>query len=449
MSRLISRRSFLQVASAAGAAGLLAACGGASTPDSAPVAGPSGGEVSLTISWWGDDACHAAYQEALTSFFRQHPNITVTPSTGAWDGWEEIMAAKFAGGTAEDVCQVRWDWLQNYSADAQTFLDLRSVSEYLDLSQWEETALEACRVADAQQAVPMALTGRIFFWNTTAFQNAGIPEVPRTLEDLYAAGEAFRTQLGEDCYPLYLDGYGRMCLAVFYLESVYGRPWADPASSTLNYSLAEIIEGLDFIKDLVDRHVLMPLPTYYGINGSTSVRQSSQWSTGQLGGVFDWDYTASLYQQALDEDNRAGFAVGEEIPLGPYKGGFTMVAAAMAISQSCQHPAEAAMLLDFLLNQETGAAILGSICGIPASRAGLAAAQAAGSLDPLTEEAHSKVVESCLFQADPLFEDSTLAADNGVYQQIFEIIDYDGASGSAVAKTLTDAMKAAGYRTDL
>ena len=406
MTSPISRRSFLQAAGAAGAAGLLSACGGPSAADSAP-AGPSDGAVSLTISWWGDDTRRAAYQEALTSFFRQHPNITVTPSTGEWEDWEDTMSAKFAAGTAEDLCQIRWNWLQKYSADG------------------------------------------IFFWNSTAFQSAGITGVPRTLEDLYAAGEAFRDQLGENCYPLYLDGYGRMCLAVFYLESVYGRPWADPASSTLNYSLTEIAEGLDFIKDLVDRHVLMPLPTYYGINGASPVHLSSQWSTGQLGGVFDWDYTASLYQQALDEDNRAGFAVGEEIPLGPYKGGFTMVAAALAISQSCQHPAEAAMLMDFLLNQETGAAILGSVCGIPASRAGLAAAQAAGTLDPLTEEAHSKVAESCLFQADPLFEDSTLAADNGIYQQVFETIDYDGVSGSAVVKTLTDAMGAAGYSTNL
>ena len=448
MTSPISRRSFLQAAGAAGAAGLLSACGGPSAADSAP-AGPSDGAVSLTISWWGDDTRRAAYQEALTSFFRQHPNITVTPSTGEWEDWEDTMSAKFAAGTAEDLCQIPWNWLQKYSADAQTFLDLSSVSDYLDLSQWEEIALSPCRVADAQQAVPMAFTGRIFFWNSTAFQSAGITGVPRTLEDLYAAGEAFRDQLGENCYPLYLDGYGRMCLAVFYLESVYGRPWADPASSTLNYSLTEIAEGLDFIKDLVDRHVLMPLPTYYGINGASPVHLSSQWSTGQLGGVFDWDYTASLYQQALDEDNRAGFAVGEEIPLGPYKGGFTMVAAALAISQSCQHPAEAAMLMDFLLNQETGAAILGSVCGIPASRAGLAAAQAAGTLDPLTEEAHSKVAESCLFQADPLFEDSTLAADNGIYQQVFETIDYDGVSGSAVVKTLTDAMGAAGYSTNL
>ena len=102
MTSPISRRSFLQAAGAAGAAGLLSACGGPSAADSAP-AGPSDGAVSLTISWWGDDTRRAAYQEALTSFFRQHPNITVTPSTGEWEDWVYTMSAKFAAGTAEDI----------------------------------------------------------------------------------------------------------------------------------------------------------------------------------------------------------------------------------------------------------------------------------------------------------------------------------------------------------
>ena len=36
----------------------------------------------------------------------------------------------------------------------------------------------------------------------------------------------------------------------------------------------------------------------------------------------------------------------------------------MAITKSCQHPVEAAALIDFLWNGE-GAAIMGSECGIP------------------------------------------------------------------------------------
>ena len=450
MSNAISRRDFLKVTGAVGAAGLLAACGGngsstaASTATS--VAAPAEGDVSLTISWWGGDTRHTAYQEAIAAFSEEHTNITVSPTFAAWSGWEDTMSTKFAGGVAEDVCQVNWNWLYNYSSNGQTFIDLNTVSDYIDLTQWDEAPLNACVVAGMQQAVPVSMTGRIFYWNMTTFNKAGITEVPKTLDDLYAAGEAFQTKLGEDYYPLHLGGYDRMILTVFYLESIYGKDWADPSTSTLNYTADEIAEGLDFIKSLVDKHVIMPLPTYYGNNGSTAANQSNEWITGKLAGIFEWDSAASKYRDALDTDNRDGFTVGEEIQFGDYKGGFTKVSMGLAITKTCQHPAEAAMLINFLLNEEAGASIMGSECGIPASKSGLAAAEAAGAVDTLVEEANSKVLAFCSFQLDPLFEHNNLKADGtGIYQEVFDTIDYDGASGADVVDILLDGMESVGY----
>lgn len=451
MSNAISRRDFLKVTGAVGAAGLLAACGGGNSSSTAAstaasVAGPSEGDVELTISWWGGDTRHTAYQEAIAAFSEEHPNITVSPTFAAWSGWEDTMSTKFAGGVAEDVCQVNWNWLYNYSSNGQTFIDLNTVSDYIDLSQWDEATLNACVVADMLQAVPVSMTGRIFFWNMTTFNKAGITEVPKTLDDLYAAGEAFKTKLGDDYYPLHLGGYDRMILTVFYLESIYGKDWADPSTSTLNYTADEIAEGLDFIKSLVDKHVIMPLPTYYGNNGSTAANQSNEWITGKLAGIFEWDSAASKYRDALDTDNRDGFTVGEEIQFGDYKGGFTKVSMGLAITQTCKNPADAALLINFLLNEEAGAAIMGSECGIPASKAGLAAAEAAGAVDALVEEANSKVVSFCSFQLDPLFEHNNLKADGtGIYQEVFDTIDYDNASGADVVDILLDGMESVGY----
>ena len=35
------------------------------------------------------------------------------------------------------------------------------------------------------------MTGRIFYWNMTTFNKAGITEVPSTEDDLFAAGKGF------------------------------------------------------------------------------------------------------------------------------------------------------------------------------------------------------------------------------------------------------------------
>ena len=128
MSKAISRRDFLKVTGAVGAAGLLAACGGnggaasstaSSAAEAASVAGLSSDPVTLTMSWWGGESRHNAYQEALKAFSAEHTTITVNPTFAAWSGWEDTMSTKFAGGVAEDVCQINWNWLYNYSATAR------------------------------------------------------------------------------------------------------------------------------------------------------------------------------------------------------------------------------------------------------------------------------------------------------------------------------------------
>ena len=459
MSKAISRRNFLLATGAVGAAGLLAACGGntaasstASSVASAPAASAdeslalSDGPVSMTISWWGGDSRHAAYQDAIKEFQAEHSNITVEPTFAAWSGWEEKMAAAFIAGNAQDVCQINWNWLYNYSADGSKFVDLNTVSNFLDLTQWDESAMNACYVANAQQCVPVSMTGRIFFWNMTTFNKAGITEVPKTLDDLKAAGKAFQEKLGNDYYPMHLGAYDRMILMVFYLESKYGKDWADPTTSTLNYSEDEIAEGLNFIKSLVDDHVMMNLKDYYSANSDTATHQSNEWITGKIAGIFEWDSAASKYASALDDDNKDGFTVGEEIKFGDFNGGFSKVSMGLAITKTSQYVAESATLINFLLNEEKGASIMGSECGIPASKAGLAAAQAAGAVKDLVADANSKVMAFTTNKLDPLFENNDLkASGTGIYQEVFDSIDYGDETPESAVSALLEGMEGVGY----
>ena len=454
MSKAISRRDFLKVSGAVGAAGLLAACGGSGNAGStatstaasaASVAGLSSDPVTLTMSWWGGESRHNAYQEAIKAFMAKNSTITINPTFAAWSGWEDTMSTKFAGGVAEDVCQINWNWLYNYSKSGQTFIDLNSVTDYLDLTQWDEAKLAACNVANAQQCVPVSMTGRIFYWNKTTFDKAGI-SYPTTLDELMAAGKTFQEKLGDDYYPLHLGAYDRMILMVFYLESKYGKDWADPVTSTLNYTEDEIAEGLAFIKSLVDNHVMMNLKTYYSANSDTATHQSNEWITGKIAGIFEWDSAASKYSSALDDSNKDGFTVGEEIKFGDNNGGFSKVSMGLAITKTCKNVAEAATLINFLLNEEKGASIMGSECGIPASKAGLKFAQDAGAVKSLVAEANAKVMAFTTNKLDPLFENNDLkASGTGIYQEVFDNIDYGDETPEEAVNGLLDGMESVGY----
>ena len=447
MSKAISRRDFLKVTGAVGAAGLLAACGGSSNSTAASstassaaaaesVAGLSTDPVTLTMSWWGGESRHNAYQDAIKAFSAEHSNITVNPTFAAWSGWEDTMSTKFAGGVAEDVCQINWNWLYNYSGNGQTFIDLNSVTDYLDLTQWDDAKLGACNVANAQQCVPISMTGRIFYWNMTSFNKAGITEVPKTLDDLMNAGKTFKEKLGDDYYPLHLGAYDRMILMVFYLESKYGKAWVE--NNECQYSEEEIVDGLNFIKSLEDNHVIPTRPTMIAA-GFDSIDKSQEWIDGKYAGIFEWDSAPSKYQSALADNS--GFTVGEEIKFGDKaNGGFSKVSMGMAITKSCQHPVEAAALIDFLWNGE-GAAIMGSECGIPASTAGLAAAQAADAVKPLVLEANTKVLAFVDMPLDPYYESSKLKdTTDGVYTDVFDGFSYGDYDAEEAAEILLDGV---------
>lgn len=125
-----------------------------------------------------------------------------------------------------------------------SLVDLNEYSDVIDLEQFSQSALDACTVDGALLAVPMSVTGSIFYWNTCTFEQAGI-DAPKTYEELLTAGNTFREVLGENVTP----GHGcsrRMNLMVSYLESTTGKAWV--VDRQLQYSADEVKTGLEFLQ---------------------------------------------------------------------------------------------------------------------------------------------------------------------------------------------------------
>ena len=320
MSKAISRRNFLMATGAVGAAGLLAACGSkpaasstaSSVASQAPAASAdeslalSDGPVNLSISWWGGDSRHAAYQSALEAFQAEHSNITVEPTFAAWSGWEEKMAAAFIAGNAQDVCQVNWNWLYNYSADGSKFVDLNTTSKFIDLTQWDAAAMDACYVANSQQCVPVSMTGRIFFWNMTTFNKAGITEVPTTWDAFLADCEAIKAN---GISPVYYSGVDTWTLQFFALMGWYSdyapedaQAFADAMSTNQKHwsDMNGFIDSIGKIKELVDLGYVQETylsDTYQQaqqalLDGTCAFYAQGDWVVGELEKI-DADKTAS------------------------------------------------------------------------------------------------------------------------------------------------------------
>lgn len=390
---------------------------------------------TLTFSWWGGESRHTATLEAIKAFEAKYPGIKVESTYGTWSGWEDSMATMFATKTAPDVNQINWNWITSYSKDGKAFMDLKKVSNILDLSQYSDGALNQCIVADKLQAVPVSMTGRIFYWNKSTFDKAGIA-LPKTLKDLKAAGEMFKTKLGDDYYPLVLGEYDRMILMVYYLESVYGKPWV--YNDELQYTVEEISKGLEFIQSLEDAHVTPTIQKITG-DGADSLDKNPKWMNGTYAGIFEWDSSASKFSAALKDGQE--FVVGEYFTdMGSYQGGYAKVSLGFAISETCAHPKEAAMLLNFLLNEDEGTTIMASERGIPLSAAALKNCKNKDILNKTVAEANGKVLAWVSYPLDPKFESAALKSSDGVYYNVMSGLSYKEYKIDQAAKLLVDGI---------
>lgn len=399
----------------------------------------SGDATTITFSWWGGDARHEATLEAVDKFMEANPDIVVKCNYGAWDGWEEKMATQFSSATASDVNQINWNWITSFSSDGSVFADLNEYSDIIDLTQFDSSKLELCTVADKLQSIPVAMTGRIFYWNKTTFDQAGI-ETPKSLADLRAAGKTFAEKLGDEYYPLSLGEYDRMILMVYYLESVYGKPWVE--NNELQYTEEEIKVGLEFIQSLEADHVIPSIETITG-DGADSLDKNPKWMGGTYAGIFEWDSSASKFQSALNEGQE--FVVGDYFEdMGDTHGGFSKVSLGFSISESCQNKEAAAKLINFLLNEEEGIKLMASERGIPLSKAGLQICTDNSLLDETVAEANQKVLAWTTFSLDPKFEDAALKNNpDGVYYDVMQGLSYGDYTIDDAVSTLIDGVNAA------
>ena len=333
--------------------------------------------------------------------------------------------------------QVNWNWLYQYSGKGQSFVNLNDYSDVLDLTQFPSNALDACTVADSLQAVPVAMSGRIYYWNMATFKKAGLDHYPTTEQELLDAAKTFQEKLGDDYYPLAATTLDRMIMMTFYLESKYGEPWV--TDSTLNYTVEQLQEGLEWIQSLEDNHVMPDLKTMNAA-GDKTITDGQAWITGKYAGIFTWDSSALSASQNLPDD--AEYVVGDEIKWGEAaNGGFAKVSMGMAVTQSCEHPVEAAALINFILNEKEGASIMGTQCGMVCSKAGQEYAKEAGVVNELILEANTKVMAFVDQPFDPCYESTSLKDEtNGVYSDVFEGFSYDQYDSAEAAQILYDGI---------
>ncbi|SLM64340.1 Sugar-binding protein precursor [Dickeya aquatica] len=338
-------------------------------------------QVTLRMSWWGGNSRHQATLAAIDAFQKKYPEVTVKAEYTGWEGYLSRLTTQMASGEEPDVMQLNWNWIPIFSREGTGFYDLNNQKEVLKLQDFPIDALTT--VNGKVNAISASLNGLVMYYNADTWKKAGVA-YPKTWDELFLAGKVFKEKLGDNYFPLASpaqdNGEGVLELINTYMTQKFKVGMINEQTKSFNYTDEQWLEAFRFYKRLVDEHV-MPSARYYNAFGKSGVFETRPWITGEYGGAMLWASIVKKYADPL--------APPAKLELGPYimtpgsdnPGQFFKPSMLIAVSKNSKHPKEAAMLLNFLMNDPQGSVLMGTERGVPLSRVARQALQDNQKLD--------------------------------------------------------------------
>lgn len=385
----ITRKAAGAAAATATVALVLTACSGGDSTDSAD---GEGGDVTLTVAWWGNDDRAAKYEESIDLFEEANPNVTVQTQFQAWDDYWTARNTEAAGQSLPDVFQMDLSYLRQYGSTGQ-LADLSGSS--IDTAGFEEALLSSGQIEGAQYGIPTSQNTLALFYNADLLDELGIepPADGYTWEDYNAfAAEVSEAGAGMDPQIYGTGDYtGTFWFFLQWLIQQGTEPFT--ADGQLAFDEAQMTEFLNLASDLRDADALFPAER------TTQLLPLGGFTVNEAASEMSWDNFLAGYISDSGTENI------QMLPMpsgdnGPQQ--FWKPSMLLSSGSNSEHPEEAAELIDFLVNDPEVGTIFGTSKGVPAVAAQRDAMNVEeGSVDE-TVLAYEEAVAADVTEAAPL-----------------------------------------------
>ena len=393
-------------------------------------------DTQLRMSWWGGNSRHEATNDAVNAFEMANPSIAVKTEYTGWGGHLERLTTQIAGNTEPDVMQVNWNWLPIFSTDGTGFTDLRQYGDIIDLDQFDASALNMVSKNGKLNGIPISMSARIFYFNETVWQKAGLA-YPTTWDELFAAGPAFKEKLGDEYFPLVFEGRDALALIRAYMVQKYGVGMIDEANKKIAYSDEQMLEFFQFYKKLVDNHVV-PSTKYIASYGNANLYEHKPWIKGEWAGLYMWNSAINKYNDNLMPPMKMALADHPMLEGATDSGIFYKPGMMFSIGKNSENPKEAAKLINYLLNEPTGIELMGLARAVPMSKAARDQLTAQGALN----SSDLTVAGLAQINALPKVIPASPHFDNPKFVSLFqEAIDWIDHGEKSVEEAAEDFMK--------
>lgn len=332
------------------------------------ICAPAAGAAELRMAWWGGDSRHVATQKATAACGQKYGHTVKGEFTG-FDGYLEKLTTQMAGRTEADIIQVNWPWLPLFSKNGEGFADLRQLKA-IDLSNWTEGDLAAGSMNGVLQGLSVSTTGRVFFFNATTFEKAGV-SIPKNWDEFFAATATIKEKLGKDHYTFNAVKETAQLLVTLAVVQKTGKDLVDQTNNRVAWTPEELAEGISFLGKLVETGAIRSQKEE-AADGNVNLFEKPAWAEGKVAGSYEWDSTYSKYADPLKDGQ-----VLKPVPMlkladAVTEGVYRKPSMVFSISRNSKNPEAAAEIVNCLLNEPEGIDALGTSRGLPASKAAAA-----------------------------------------------------------------------------
>lgn len=327
-------------------------------------AGAAGGDVKMTMCWWGNQVRNERTQASLDLYAEQNPGVIIEGQFSEWSDYWNKLATASAGQSIPDIVQMDYMYIDQY-AKSDLLVDLTPYIEsgLLDVSNIAESTMESGKVDGGIYAICAGINSPSMLYNKTLLDANGITVKDyMTIEDYMAVARevyektGYKTTLPYGSPQTYLDYFMRAYDVVLFDEDGMGGT-AESYIPFFEMYTKGLEEGW-----LIDPGVYAEIsvgsieqePMVYGTTPDTS-SWCSLANSNQL----------MAMQNAAPEGMEVGITTWPSPD--PTKSGYLKSSQFFSIGAHTKNVEEAVKVLNFLTNSQDANDILLGERGVPAS----------------------------------------------------------------------------------
>ncbi|MFW6015832.1 MAG: ABC transporter substrate-binding protein [bacterium] len=321
-------------------------------------------EVTLRYSWWGSQDRHDYTMELIELFEEKYPNIKIQPEFTGFGPYWDRLDPQMAAGNLPDVLTHVDRFMSGYVQGGH----LLELTPYIESGQIETDKIPDSLVKmgyflDGQYAMATGVNAPAVYYDKELFDKAGIdyPSPDRTWEDELALLKELHDELGILGAAALTAQTDSLNGFVVYLRQ-HGEDLYNEEITELGFSdhlYVEFMEmTLEAIKSGAVRSAAARAETdHEGVEQDPITRQEAAMATNY--------WSNQLGALANASGKVLGMTTMPTAKNQVEEGRFMRSAMLYAISANTEHPEEALTFLNFMVNDEDAAKLIGTDRGVP------------------------------------------------------------------------------------